>query len=912
MSDIQEVRKIIKASLAPFLNKAKRYGLKKSIEDTFPGLDVEKFVLDKIKKSLRLVKSVNLGKSIGKFNIYYKNNAIHVDCVGFVSLFVSQIVISDSKILKSVDDIFDQICENFIKDENYLVNKIDKVLTKLTKKELISNSDFGEKNLYDLVLFILRNYYSTANVKIPDWLGTAVENLNGLSLAKDFVSFMSGVIINTLNSLSSNVYLNYDIVFDSKILRFFLNRNTNQGKVSDLLKIFKLDFEEIINDFTKNYVGEAFLRGLGGHLVSIINNLTFNTSENRNHHSENRFNLTVSPGYDLYSRRFRWFGTFDSDEFLEISESKSFVNSIMVRASKERVKLSRPTIFDFGTIAEYQIENKNMYSVSLNNFELDKEYFIRVRRNLRNFESKFIIKSSEDCDFIVMSDSQGMTRGDYNSFLNVFERICDKFDPQFIAHLGDFVDDGNNENYWDFLLNSPYWGKVPVFPIAGNHEAKFHPTLDFAGVKNSIVTHFNVEHPEQKIEKGVYYSFEKDDCLFIFLNTNTPNGLGSEQLRWVNSILERSKCKWKVLFTHKSPYSNGPHNDGEDIEILRRQINEISIKYKIDLSIGGHDHVYSRSKPMNFGIPTDEMIGKDGSFINLIGTIFVTLGPIGVKNYKIFLNKKANNEILLDLNTPSFANIKIKDDTMHVKIINFENHQFNVIDEFKIIKNKMISYTSDFLDREIKNLRVIPWISMKSRLKEVSDKYSALSKIGKLNIRYKKKLNDLIKYDLSYRKIRTGNISIVFNKSEFLSSMRDKNIRTIVVRCDIIKFENKLGFGKTLKVNRDLFIKGDAKLKFVSFVVKRGVNFHVGGSIMIDNNRKKFSLYPSICSFILHDGSSLILRDDVWVEQYSSFLKRDMVKNYGDVKVFLVSSNFKKIKNDYINDKDSDFILRME
>ena len=906
MSDIEQARQIIKASFEPLFNKVKKYGLKQSIENMFTGLNVEKFILQKIQQSLRLIKSAEIGHSLGKFNIYYKSNAINIDCVGLISIFISKIVISDEKITKSISDIFYQIEKNFIRDEKFLLNKINKVLIKLTEKEFYATSDFGEKSLYDLVLCILFNYYYSAEVEFPEWLTVALKKVDEVNLGRDFIDFLSDTLIRTFDSLSENIYINYDIIFDSKILKFFLNKKTDNGKISHLLKLFKLDFKKIITDFKNKYVGEAFLKGLGEHLVSIIRNLMFDISEGKSSICENRFNFTVSLGRTPRSRRFRWFGTIDVDEFLEISENSNFSNSVMIKAKRENVRISRPTKFDFGTVAKYQIENKNKYSVSLNNFQIDKEYFIKVRRSLGSYENSFVIKDYKDLSFIVMSDSQGMTKEDYDVFINLFQKTYEKFDFNFIAHLGDFVDDGSNENYWDFILNSPVWGKIPVCPIAGNHEAKFHPTLDFSGVQNSIVNHFNVEFPKQTVDKGIYYSFERDNCLFVFTNTNIHEGLGKEQLKWIDSVFESSKSNWKILFTHKSIYSNGPHCNDENIKILRNQLNEICLKYHVNLVIGGHDHVYSRSKPMNLGIETDEFKDMEGNFINLMGTIFITLGPAGVKNYKICKNISVQNEIFLNLEDPSFAKINISKNELKVEIVRFKDNEFNIIDEFTIIKDNKLLNQKSYIEKEIKNIPIVPWMSLKSRLSELNGKYQKLIEKNKINSTFSNRLNDALKYDNSYRKIKTGNASIVFNKSEFYKSLRDKSIRTIIIKCDIIKFENRLGFGRIIKVDRDLFIKGDAKLKFVTFVVKKNVNFHIGGKILIDNNRKKFSIYPPICSFILHDNSSLILRDDVWVEQCSDLIERYIVKIYKNARVFVNSNNLKKLPSNFISESKRD------
>ena len=101
------------------------------------------------------------------------------------------------------------------------MNKINKVLIKLTEKEFYATSDFGEKSLYDLVLCILFNYYYSAEVEFPEWLTIALKKVDEVNLGRDFIDFLSDTLIRTFDSLSENIYINYDIIFDSKILKFY-------------------------------------------------------------------------------------------------------------------------------------------------------------------------------------------------------------------------------------------------------------------------------------------------------------------------------------------------------------------------------------------------------------------------------------------------------------------------------------------------------------------------------------------------------------------------------------------------------------------------------------------------------------------------------------------------------------------
>ena len=913
MQENEKIEYIIRKSLTPFLEQVKKLGLKSSIEKIFPGFYIDDFILKKIRKSLRLIRIINLNKFAGKINIYYKDNAIYLDCIGMIGLFINQIIIPDEKIIKILKDIFNQIENIFFENNNYLINKIDEILKKLTKKEVFSASDFGEKSLYDFLIVILFSYYSTNNLNFPEWFEIALKKLDQVGFAKDILDFLVYIIIKAFNGIIKNIYVNYDILFDSKILRFFLNKNTNRGKVSDILSFFKLDLKKILDRFAEKYATEAFLKGFGEHLTYMIHDLVLGVSDKPCVKFKNNFNFTSCIGKTVNSRNFRWFGNINnrSDEYLEISKSRNFNNNIIIKAKKEEVMLYRPTVFNLGTIAKYQLETRIIYSVNLQDLDLNQEYYIRIRRNSGFFKNKFIINNNKFDNFIVMSDSQGMTKEDYDIFIRIFELIYKNFNNiNFVAHLGDFVDDGANENYWDFLLNSKIWGQIPVFPISGNHEAKFHPTLKYLN-KNSIINHFNIEFLNQEyLDKGVYYFFEQNNCIYIFLNTNIPDGLGKEQIKWANDILENSSAKWKILFAHKSPYSQGPHSDNIDIEIIRKEIDALCLKFKIDIVFSGHDHVYSRSKTLCLGKITNENI-KDNNIFNPSGTVFISLGAVGVKSYTPNKSKSDYIEILLFLDNPSFANVIIENNKLQVEIYKYNSKSesdFDLVDKFAIIKDEnKKNYESNIqIDKYIENLPVIPWIQTDFRANQILNKYNKLSTDQKSKINYISKLNNIIKYNLIQKKIFESSISIVYNKEDFLKAIKNPRIGTIIIKSDIIKFENKFGFGRKIKIDRDILIKGIAKLKFITFNIKSNVSLYIGGSLIIDNCRKKFSLYKSITSFILHDNSSLILLDNIWVEQIygQNFKRKNIVSICGkNNKIFINSENFKNLPDNFIAQK---------
>ena len=568
---------------------------------------------------------------------------------------------------------------------------------------------------------------------------------------------------------------------------------------------------------------------------------------------------------------------------------------------------------NLGTIAKYKIEPIIKYSVSLLNLKPNQRYFFKIRRELKDYKNSFIISDhNKFSNFLVVSDSQGMTKQDYDIFLKTFDIIFKNFqNSEFLIHLGDFVDDGSNENYWDFLLNSQIWGQIPVFPLVGNHESKFHPTLKYVGVRNSIINHFNVEIPDQeRVDKGIYYSFEKDNCIYIFLNTNFFSGLGEKQILWVDNTLKNSTSKWRLLFIHKSPYSCGPHSNDLDVEIIKREINELCLKFKFDVVFGGHDHVYSRTKPLSFGKATCENI-YGNKIVNPSGTIFVTLGPVGVKNYKVSEKIPSSIEVIVPSDNPSFANITISENILHIQVHEIsKNCELKTIDEFYIEKNEEEYKIPEKIKQCINNYPIVPWVYSFDRSSKILNFYNKLNKKDRSSVDIKK-LNIIIKHNLAYKRILDGNISIVFDKNEFLDSLKNSKIRVIIVKSDVIKFENCLGLSRKIIINRDILIKGNSKLKFISFVLKPNVSLYIGEGIIIDNNRKPLSMYPSISSFVLQRNCNLIIRDNVWIEQsYGIGLNKKIINFNGkNCKVFIDSENFKKLPKNFINKKFINYVF---
>jgi predicted phosphodiesterase len=866
--------------LEPFLKKIKDCGLGQGLSSLLPGFDVEKFVIKKIKGIVLNKREVELGRFLGKVEIFYLKGIV-LEPVGLVGLMFKNIVIPEERILQIFRDILGQIDKKYFSDD-YIPQKINSILKRLSEDEIYVPENLEDKTLFDLLVLILFNYYMTTGEVQPQWFVDARKKSERQEFARDCINFLIDTLLKVFKNLSENIYLDYSITFDSPLLRTFLNRKTNNGQLNKILEILGVDFQKILDEMAKKYIGESFVSGFGTLLVETIRSMIFGydssfLSENK----KNLFNLTMTFGSEANSRNFRWFGNLNNkkcDEFFEISEDKFFSRSRRVRPTKCVVTLARSNLIAFGVVSKFFTEKKYKYSVTINNLKQDRTYYYRIFSNERKYSGEFTCENNKDKNFkfVAVSDSQGMIREDYELFLeNLQSALETAKNAEFIVHLGDFVDDGKNENHWDFLLNNPLWGKYAVIPVAGNHDYRFNPLLESAVAGGSLLTHFNISinlSENQDISRGFYNYYEYKNTLFIILNTNTSNeifGIDSKQYEEIYSIAKSSNAKWKIILTHKSAYSNGPHCRNKDVLEASKDILKLAAQCEVDFVIGGHDHVYSRSSPSLLGkLIKDENIGIP-SGENLIpqGTVFVTLGASGVKNYEICKNAPLINEVLIDLKCPSYLEVEIDDEKINVTSRKYmpSSCKSVIIDRFEIEKRMPEPGNVLQLESMIQNLPELPTLSWRSRVQGVMGIYNLFPRDQRKKI---KNINKLLRAkgdNIAYNETINGDVSIVHNKETFIQALNDVRVRIIIVKCYEIKFENSIGVGRTLKISRNLCLRGDAKLSFVSFILEKGITFIVGGNIRINNKRKIFSVFPAINTFILRKNSTLAVGGSVLI-----------------------------------------------
>jgi len=187
-----------------------------------------------------------------------------------------------------------------------------------------------------------------------------------------------------------------------------------------------------------------------------------------------------------------------------------------------------------------------------------------------------------------------------------------------ILHVGDFAYDMDSDNAKvgdEFMRQiEAVAAYIPYMTCPGNHEQAYN----FSNYKNRFTM------PENKFG-DMFYSFDLGPVHFISIDTEFYYFLNYgfhpviRQYNWLVNDLEKANSKenrakrpWIVIFGHRPMYCTGRDNDDcthwktktrVGIEVPHQKflygMEELLIKYGVDVAIWAHEHNYERFWPLN-------------------------------------------------------------------------------------------------------------------------------------------------------------------------------------------------------------------------------------------------------------------------------------------------------------------------
>jgi hypothetical protein len=259
--------------------------------------------------------------------------------------------------------------------------------------------------------------------------------------------------------------------------------------------------------------------------------------------------------------------------------------------------------------------------------------------------------------------------------------------PELVIAAGDLSYKGQGD-CWETIV-SPFESKLKV--SMGDHE--YHDTNGGKiGVMNEYLYPLNLAK--------TYYSFDKNNVHFVFMDPYVDYKPGSKQYQFIENDLKTAynnpSIDWTFVVEHIPMYTS-PSKHSANFTI-RDTYHPLFDKYGVDLVFSGDNHNYQRTFPLKYNnnggrdiFSNPSISNKDSSnYNNDNGVIYLIIGTAGRSHYEI--KEQASFVAKQDDTHFGFLNIDINGKTLKGTFYGNEekigyysiSYESNTIDEFTI------------------------------------------------------------------------------------------------------------------------------------------------------------------------------------------------------------------------------------
>ena len=198
--------------------------------------------------------------------------------------------------------------------------------------------------------------------------------------------------------------------------------------------------------------------------------------------------------------------------------------------------------------------------------------------------------------FLFFSDTQPDPEiGDYSGFGDLLKQALERgWAPDMVIFGGDTVNDGGDETEWH-----DFWQSVgtsldgtSMAAVAGNHDSYALLAEQFD---------YPIEAPAGQ-GKGYFYSMSMGPVFFLMLDSNIMGAANQADIDWLENELQSEAARradWIIAVMHHPmwPAADIP-KDIQRADTMRKHFLPLFESFGVGLILCGHQHVYSRTLPM--------------------------------------------------------------------------------------------------------------------------------------------------------------------------------------------------------------------------------------------------------------------------------------------------------------------------
>ena len=289
-------------------------------------------------------------------------------------------------------------------------------------------------------------------------------------------------------------------------------------------------------------------------------------------------------------------------------------------ASKINFGLSQNTL----TSSKSDDSRRTEHIITIDNLKPETKYFYSVASGntiLQASDDNFFVTSppigSEKKLTIWALGDMGMGTESQKKVYQQYLKYVDKKHTNLWLLMGDNayaqgIDWEFQQRFFEYYQTDILMKQTVLMPTPGNHD--YSPTPNNYKIEDPLIAYFNIFSFPTKGEAGgvpsgskAFYSYDYANIHFISLDSYGREGADrsmfskdSQQMIWLEKDLKANKQKWTIVYWHHPPYTMASRNSDSEVDLktIREGVVPILDKYKVDMVLNGHSHVYERSQMM--------------------------------------------------------------------------------------------------------------------------------------------------------------------------------------------------------------------------------------------------------------------------------------------------------------------------